>query len=221
VAYAFPTFRELRIWLVRMRPLALGLALLVLTSQVALASDNTGRTRVQYQVGIYNYYTRYVFESDFPTNIGGFNCRSRMSDGAAQWNAVGRELRFASYASANENWIDVKWDDLLWPFNDDLAFVANNPIFGDIGNSDLNVNASPDKSGGGTWSWYCGTGDPSSAYIDLWSVAAHEFGHTVELLHSGVGADTMYATIASGTISKRSLTTHDKDGIKAMYAAAS
>jgi hypothetical protein len=174
-----------------------------------------GRRWDPQQSGIYNYAPRYFFESDFPSP----GCTSRAANGAAEWNAVQRELRFLS-GSGYSKWIEIQWHHLLFPFNDDFAFVDNDGI-GDISNSFMNFNTSPDKPGGGAYTWYCGTGTPGGSQVDMWSVAAHEFGHVVNLEHSAVSSsDTMWPTIAVGSTSKRSLTTHDKAGIKALYGAA-
>lgn len=198
------------------RLLSLGGAVIaaLITLQPALATDNLGRRWDPQQSGIYNYAPRYYFESDFPTG-----CRSRVTDGAGVWNAQNRELRFLS-GSGYSKWIEVQWHDLLFPYNDDWAFVDNDQI-GDISNSLMNFNASTDKPGGGTYTWYCGTGTPGSGSGDMWSVAAHEWGHVVELHHSTASADTMYPTIAPGQTAERTLTTHDANGITTLYAAAS
>ncbi len=51
------------------------------------------------------------------------------------------------------------------------------------------------------------------------TTAAHEFGHLVALHHSDREADTMWPFLPCGTLSKRSLEPHDKDGIRALYPA--
>lgn len=142
-----------------------------------------------------------------------------MSDGAFQWNTLGRELRFAN-AAGTVNYVNVNWDDLLWPNSSAWGITTNLPVLGDINHSILTINASPDKSGGGVWTWYCGQSAPPANEMDLWSVASHEWGHCVELHHSQQSADTMYQYLNVGTTFQRSLTTHDKAGIQAMYPPA-
>lgn len=223
--HRLPGLVPLEVTLVRMRAsLAMAVAFLFLTPQFAVATDNQGRKRDPYDYGIYHYYTRYKFDSNFPTTIGGNNCRARLGSGATQWNVVDRELRFAFNSTAWVNYIDVKWAHNTVPTNEAWAYVINNPWIGYISDSDMNFNASPDKPGGNpanTWDWYCGTGTPSSNAGDMYSIATHELGHTIEILHSGNSADTMWPYINAGTIDRRTLTTHDKDTFKAMYAPAS
>jgi hypothetical protein len=51
--------------------------------------------------------------------------------------------------------------------------------------------------------------------IDTWSVAAHEFGHTLGIHHTEVGAGpTMYAFYTPGTTTPQSLETDDKSAIQ-------
>lgn len=51
--------------------------------------------------------------------------------------------------------------------------------------------------------------------IDTWSVAAHEFGHTLGIAHTDVGyGPTMYAYYYSGTTHPRDLDTDDKSAIQ-------
>jgi len=194
-------------------------AYLTLTFSVGqvVATDNDDRRWDPQQWDKYNYSPCYYFEADFPAG----DARSRISNGRSLWNSVGRELWFGNRAPcshATHAAIKVNWNDLLVPFNDDWAFV-NNDHLGDISDSTVNFNASPDKSGGGVWSWYWGTGEPTGK-VDGWSVAGHEFGHAVALGHTEQStSDLMYPYINVGQ-KKRALTAHDKASIGALYAVA-
>jgi hypothetical protein len=68
----------------------------------------------------------------------------------------------------------------------------------------LNVNVSP---------------GPSS--VDLWSIAAHEFGHVLYLSHSGVSSDTMAQYYDYGWYWARTLENGDRAGIQALYPTGS
>ncbi|MCB9665421.1 MAG: matrixin family metalloprotease [Alphaproteobacteria bacterium] len=58
---------------------------------------------------------------------------------------------------------------------------------------------------------------PSAPYTaDLYSIAAHEFGHSLGLDHSGTRAATMFATY-DGTINARTLHQDDINGVCALY----
>lgn len=202
----------------RLVPVAFAALLLWSSVSPAEASHVNGRRWDRQQVGVRDYSPCYYFESDFPTG----SHRSRISDGRNAWNNQTRELYFAVITGCSQsthNAIYVKWDDLLAPFNDDLAFVQLDQ-FGDISDGIMNFNASPDKSGGGTWSWYVSTGDAPGTHMDLWSTAVHEFGHCVETGHTTNSADVMFTPQYAGA-EKRTLSTHDKQSINAMYAAAS
>lgn len=194
-------------------------ALLAATMSPVWATDNDDRRWDPQQYGIYNYSPCTFFESDFPSSSATGNPRSRVLEGRNKWNAVGRELYFRS-ATGCSKWLEVKWDDLLVPFNDDWGFVSNDQ-WGDISNSTVNFNRSPDKSGGGTYPWYWGTSSTTpSGHVDGISVAVHEFGHSVALGHtSQCTCDIMYNYINAGT-NRRNLTTHDRQSIGALYAAA-
>lgn len=200
----------------RYRRIAITSAVLagLLASQPLAATDNTDRKWDKQQYGIYDYSPCYYYESDFPTG----DARNRVSDARANWNNAGRELYFR-YATGCAKAIYVKWDHLQWPFNDDYAFVENDH-WGDISSSRVNFNASPDKSGGGTYSWYWGTGTVPRDRIDGWSVALHEFGHVVALGHTKQStSDVMYPYLKVGQM-RRSRTAHDYQSISKLYAKA-
>lgn len=66
---------------------------------------------------------------------------------------------------------------------------------------------------------------PGSGSVDLWSVAAHEFGHILSLAHAefygGPSAATMWGTLNYGDISKRSLETYDQTHERGLYPVGS
>jgi hypothetical protein len=72
--------------------------------------------------------------------------------------------------------------------------------------------------------WYTSTGTPPANQPDLWSVAAHEFGHAGgfhdhwENYDSSLcGAHTMCKTIPAGTTNRRSLELHDQHTFAIVY----
>ncbi|MBU4257093.1 matrixin family metalloprotease [Patescibacteria group bacterium] len=60
-------------------------------------------------------------------------------------------------------------------------------------------------------------GDANS--YDFESMAAHELGHGLRLLHSSDTAATMYYSMSRGETKKRTLETDDKNGIKYIYGS--
>jgi hypothetical protein len=72
-----------------------------------------------------------------------------------------------------------------------------------------------------TWHLNVNT-SPGGNSLDLWSIAAHEFGHTLSLNH-GMAAptDTMYATYSYGQTYFRTLEFADRTRIQALYPTGS
>ncbi len=62
---------------------------------------------------------------------------------------------------------------------------------------------------------------PGPSSVDLWSIAAHEFGHTLYLSHSGVSSDTMARSYDYGWYWARTLESGDRSGIQALYPTGS
>lgn len=62
-----------------------------------------------------------------------------------------------------------------------------------------------------------GVGDPAYNEMDIWNIAAHEFGHGLGMGHSEYYWATMYAYADYGETYKRDLYFDDIDGIQAIY----
>lgn len=167
----------------------------------------------QQQYGIYNYAPRYYYNADVPST-----CRSRFGEMAGTWNGLNRELRYLA-GSGYTVYIEVKYQDLAWPNNDDVAFNELD-AFSNITWQKISFNNNVDRPDGSRWFPYCGTGTPASDEYDFRGVVLHELGHNQIQNHTTNTADIMYCCFGSG-YSKHTLTTHDKDSFKALYAAAS
>jgi hypothetical protein len=190
---------------------AVMLAWLLLPGQVA-ATDNLIGKWARQQWGIYNYSPCYVYESGFPTG----SIRSRVSDARMVWNNVNTELWIGertpcTYPQMKS--VIVKYYDLWVPNNNSWAFVICNVP--STTSCNININKSPDDPSFGSWYW--GTGSPGGSQVDGLSVMIHEWGHATPLLHSSVStSDVMTPHINVGQ-SRRTLTTHDKNSLKANY----
>lgn len=70
-------------------------------------------------------------------------------------------------------------------------------------------------------SWWTYLSPVPSNKLDVWSVAAHEFGHWLSLDHSCMSPDgkipTMCTPINYGTSWAHTLAQDDKNGIQALY----
>lgn len=192
-------------------------ALLVFASATPVAATHNLNTRKwqPQQSGIYNYAPRFYFNTDVPSN-----CRSRFRDAATRWNNVGRELRYLE-GSGYTVYIEVKYQDLAFPWNDDLAF-SELDAFTAITWQKINFNNNVDRPDGSRWFPYCSssTGTPASDEYDFQGVALHELGHNQIQNHTSNTADIMYPSFANGD-AKHTLSTHDIDSFKALYPAAS
>lgn len=183
------------------------------------ATNNTSYKWVDNSVGVYRHYIYYQFMSSWPGGASGTQAAA-VTRGAGAWNAQGRELYFAkTTAGSSVARIDISYEDLAWPNTSALAVMMVETFSWDVKMMEANIafNSQPDGYPAHTlWYWGTSTTVPSGKF-DAQSVAAHEFGHCVSLNHSGASADTMYASIPIQNSSKRTLTTHDADGIKVMY----
>lgn len=185
---------------------ALGASILVLSHLTNVsATDNLWRSWISVPgPNCYDHYARYDYLSNVPTG----DYRSRIYDGKGRWNAVGRELYFARTSTDVRVWVGYQRPG--WPNENVLALTNLNVLMSKyVTNATIDFNP--------IYSWYTGATLPVPATrYDVLSVAAHEFGHVVALHHGG-GSDVMAPTFAEGE-ARRTLTTHDRDGIKALYS---
>ena len=71
------------------------------------------------------------------------------------------------------------------------------------------------------WTWDDGPNSVGAGVYDLQSAATHEMGHALGLGHSSQIFSTMFSSMSAGTTSWRSLTSDDRQGVQAIYGAAS
>lgn len=189
---------------------SIALAYLLMLTSVAptLASDNTNASWKSDPFGVYANFIRFAYHASVPASF-----KPRILDGSNTWNNEGRELFFQN---GNGNEITITYEDLLFPNGDALAISMTyaGACFPKICTGSMAFNTSP-----GNYTFYTGTGTPNGGanQVDLWSVAAHEWGHQVSLTHSSNSADTMWGTTTAGDTKQRTLTTHDRQGINALY----
>lgn len=70
------------------------------------------------------------------------------------------------------------------------------------------------------WDWYVGTtGSPGAGQVDLLSVAIHEIGHSIGIVHNDDPTSVMYPTYTIGT-TKRELGTPETDLVQEQYGEA-
>ncbi len=120
------------------------------------------------------------------------------------WNAASSPFAFNSAATGHQ------FKTSASGVGNPLAVTARTPLSGNpITDMDTTFNTSyPWSTSGG-----------SSAY-DVQNVATHELGHWLRLLDlygSGDTEATMYYSVSTGEIKKRSLETDDLDGINYIY----
>lgn len=183
----------------------------------AIATNNLNASWKDVPSGAYQNYIRYYFHSSVPTSPTSF--RTRIVNGAATWNSAQRELFFSQGTSSNKL-ITITYEDLAFPNGDALAISMTfaGACLGDICTGSMAYNSTPS-----IFHFYTGTSTPNrnNNEVDLWSVAAHEFGHQVSLTHPGLATtfefNTMYEEIDVGTIYARDRHSHDTEGINALY----
>ncbi len=163
-------------------------SLMLVAAVPASASDNLNASWKAVPVSPYQNYIRYWYHSSVPSSF-----KPRIFDGRQAWNNVGRELYFAT-GTSSDGLIKITYEDLLFPNGDALAISMTyaGACFPKICTGSIAYNSTP-----GSFTFYTGTGSPNGANneIDLWSVAAHEWGHQVSLTHSSQSADTMWVGV--------------------------
>lgn len=183
----------------------------------------------------FNYYSTSWGPSDVPNinwrfteQVPPANFRDRVENGAVQWNNV---------AGVNFNW--VKQTPEYANFNPnpssctDIAHEKNGVHYRSVPSGFVAYTYTCSQSSflvstqvvfSSSTGWYSGTGATPSGLNDLWSFAAHEFGHaTGGWLNNSIGGQfsgstlcpsnsskhTMCANLPTGTNWWRSLEFHD------------
>lgn len=141
--------------------------------------------------------------------------RAQIQNGANAWNGAGADFEFTYGGTSSQTYVSFNGTNLVY-FDTSppggggyLAatyywFSGNNMTECDMVFDDLH------------WTWWNGSGG-CSGYFDIWSVAAHEFGHFLCLGHSSYPAATMYYAISDCQTHPRSLHFDDINGIIAIY----
>ena len=145
--------------------------------------------------GGYSYWV-YLCESGFSANS-----RTRLINAADEWNEINGELHFSMLADGTDcqSWLDtgqnVVWAKLANLADGDFAHTDCNLIFGQVDQCEIYVTSDQSWTTGTScadlspntvynFTWYTGTGSPSSTQIDVESVFVHEVGHAVRVGHN-------------------------------------
>lgn len=114
---------------------------------------------------------------------------ARMNDARTEWNEIGGELFFtntgwdaatcSSFWNGALNVVRVKMGPLG---GNTLGFALTNLIFGQVDQVDITIDNDNTTTTYGSYTWYTGTGSPSSNQFDMESVMVHEFGHALAAL---------------------------------------
>ena len=186
----------------------------------------------------------WFFDDGFPTG----NKRARVRDAVAAWNNLNQTLTFTEGASADSGFDYVNScpptagvNAIHWRNIPDGQGALGITYTCSIGTEIYSTNMEFDSSR----SWYDGTGDapdgfanqicslPPGCEWDIWSVAAHEWGHMTgfngpfadghfdpasDLCQSSPGPEhTMCPTIEIGTERLRTLELHDRHTFENSY----
>ena len=141
-----------------------------------------------------------------------------IQNGPQQWNNAGANFEFtyggtSSSTSVTYNGVNLVYFDTTPP--DGGSYIAATYIWTsggtDITENDLVFN---DRD----YVFWNGSGS-CSGMMDIWNIAAHEFGHYLCLDHSSNSSATMYYAAGYCETYKRTLHQDDIDGIVAIYGA--
>ena len=138
---------------------------------------------------------------------------------AAQWDNAGANFKFAkgsdvNYSQGNEP-SDIS--QVGYYINDqDSSNAITVPYVWDGTDTLAKVETYLNQA-------YIFSANPNSDELDIWTTAAHEFGHWLDLLDEtdpSCSQNVMYKYLANGNTSRRYLTQDDKDGIISIYGDA-
>jgi hypothetical protein len=175
----------------------------------------------------------YAWTGQLPTSAW----RTPIKNAAATWNKAGAKLTFVESSTAISHGYtacgSAYQDNGVWYRSLSSTYLAWTSWCTFSGTNEMySFQLSVNKN----YSWYIGTGTPSSSQYDLQSVATHELGHAGGWAHHwndpGYGGDyycswngdstsptrhTMCAETANGTIMQRTLGPHDLDTFQNRY----
>ncbi|MCC6192753.1 MAG: hypothetical protein IT318_27345 [Anaerolineales bacterium] len=161
----------------------------------------------------FTYSPQHKYDSSWPT---GNDWQQRAIDSRTAWNNVSPTSFNWSYnASADSR---VEYISLCCGRLGETGYWwCGVPYFSNI------CAAFPRIQNTG-YTWYAGTGTPSSGQYDLWSVLTHEFGHGSGLYDhstsgscSGTGGPTMCPSISATSTHWRTLEQEDNDRLNSIY----
>lgn len=155
-------------------------------------------------------HTTYKYGGSLPESF-----RAGNDYGAAVWTSETGSNWVYAYNSGSSNHVDYVYIDGT---NSVVAVTTKTITNGYITFFKIEYDNSEN--------WYTSTGTPGSNQVDLRSVAAHEMGHGLGLLHTqsaycpGTSSNaTMCPIYGLGTTYFRTLEADDRDGLAAMYPA--
>jgi len=150
----------------------------------------------------------YQYSRSLPTSF-----KSPTEAGANTWNNEGGANFSFSRCSQNHVW----W----YGYIDGVGGTGASTTLAFYWQSGQRIMVDADTVYDSGESWWTYLSPPPSNKLDVWSVAAHEFGHWLSLDHSCTSPDgkipTMCIPINYGTSWARTLAQDDKNGIQALY----